>query len=223
MYCAAMSIFSKLPHHAVQNTELNAPHLTRPTPLDQSDEMGMWYNGRHCGRWLEITLKEDCLSLGLTSSAPPEVCGVNPWVENPLDQPLYKEDELSGRKLYAASDIKLNSWISYMYAILMELEDSDGVELQVVADSCQDGNFWCRNDRFHLDFQRALVEEFCGQGPNITCFNSRRLSWRLLDDVPMDSGFALYQDIRFHWFCSSNFPWWSSLIVHNLRNGAHLR
>jgi hypothetical protein len=75
--------------------------------------------------------------------------------------------------------------------------------VQVVADSCQDGNFWCRNDRFHLDLQRDLVENFCGAGRNISCFNSRRLEWRLLDDAPTKaaSGFDLYDGIRFHWFC----------------------
>lgn len=93
-------------------------------------------------------------------------------------------------------------------------------DVQVVADSCQDGNFWCRNDRFHLDLQRDLVEDFCGAGSDITCFNSRRISWKLLDGrPPASAGFDLYSDIRFHWFCSSNFPWYSSLIIHNLDNG----
>lgn len=173
----------------VQNTNLNAPHVPRPT--DQEDVKGMWNNGKSCGRWVEITLNEDCLGLGLTASDPPSICGVNPWESDPLDQPLYKNDAFSGRTMYA-----------------------------VVADSCQDGNFWCRNDRFHLDLQRDLVEDFCGAGSNITCFNSRRLSWRYLDGrPPASAGFDLYSDIRFHWFCSSNFPWWSSLIIHNLNNG----
>lgn len=63
--------------------------------------MGMWFNGGHCGRWVEITLKEDCLGLGLTASDPPDVCGVNPWESDPLAQPLYKEDDFSGQKMYA--------------------------------------------------------------------------------------------------------------------------
>lgn len=61
---------------AVQNTELNAPHIQRPAPADQQDKRGMWYDGGHCGRWVEITLNEDCLGLGLTASEPPNICGV---------------------------------------------------------------------------------------------------------------------------------------------------
>ena len=74
----------------------------------------MFYNGKNCGRWIEIEFNEDCLGLGLTTSSPPEICGVNPFEQSPLDEPSYQRDQLSGKKLYA-----------------------------VVADSCQDNNFWC--------------------------------------------------------------------------------
>jgi hypothetical protein len=95
----------------VQNTALNAANL--PRPITDAKRMGMWYNGKNCGRWIEITLKEDCLGLTLTPSDPPSICGVNPFYANPLAQKEYKNDTLSGKVMYA-----------------------------VVADSCQDGNFW---------------------------------------------------------------------------------
>lgn len=85
----------------VQNTAINSPHLQRPVPAAQSDEMGLWENGKNCGRWVEIEFQEDCLGLGLTASNPPDVCGVNPFFENPLEQPEFKSDGLTGTKMYA--------------------------------------------------------------------------------------------------------------------------
>eukprot|EP00892_Ulva_mutabilis_P005709 jgi/Ulvmu1/350/UM001_0355.1 len=174
----------------VQNTAMLDPHLKRPVPADQIDEMGMWRNGKNCGRWVEITFNEDCLGLGLTASNPPDVCGVNPFLQNPLSEPRYSDDQYSGTKMYA-----------------------------VVADSCQDGNLWCRNDVYHLDLQVDLVNDFCGGGTS--CFNSRHLEWRFMDRQPSfaESGLALPSDIQFAWFCSSNFPWHAMLVVYNLPNG----
>lgn len=85
----------------VQNTAIDAAHLRRPVPAAQSGQMGLWENGKNCGRWVEITLLEDCLGLGLTPSSPPDVCGVNPFFENPLEQPRYQTDMLSHTKMYA--------------------------------------------------------------------------------------------------------------------------
>lgn len=71
----------------------------------------------------------------------------------------------------------------------------------------------CRNDVFHLDLHKDLMKGFCDDGGGIGCFNVRRLSWRLLDDTPANSGFDLYDDIRFHWFCGSTFPWCDTLFT----------
>lgn len=103
----------------VQNTPIETPHLTRPQPFGDPG-MGLWANGTNCGRWVKITLLEDCLGLGLTASDPPDVCGVNPFEENPLLVDNYTTDSRSGTTMYA-----------------------------VVADSCQGVNLTCVPKTLH--------------------------------------------------------------------------
>lgn len=109
----------------VQNTALNAGHLQRPVPAAQAGQTGMWRDGKNCGRWVEITLLEDCLGLGLTPSDPPDVCGVNPFLANPLAEPAYKQDSLSGTKMYAVVADSCQGTAVMVQSIVLEAATSD--------------------------------------------------------------------------------------------------
>jgi hypothetical protein len=75
--------------------------------------MGMFQNGKNCGRWVEITFTSNCVGHGHDShKEPPDICGVNPYEQDVESH--YKADGISSHKAYA-----------------------------VVADSCQDNNYWC--------------------------------------------------------------------------------
>jgi hypothetical protein len=95
----------------VQNTDMLDAVIDRPYPED-SGKVGMFINGRNCGRWIEITFLENCN--GWEHEAhhdPPGICGVNAYEVDPMTN--YNRDGYSGNKAYA-----------------------------VVADSCQEGSYW---------------------------------------------------------------------------------
>ena len=95
----------------VQNTAVRDEKL--PRPLEEGDaRMGLYLNGRNCGRWVEITFGPNCVGHGNDAfSEPPLVCGRDALAGDPLVN--FEEDALTGMKVYA-----------------------------VVADSCQDNNYW---------------------------------------------------------------------------------
>lgn len=96
----------------VQNTDIYTGPVTRP--ISDKGTLGLYNNGKNCGRWVEITYGDNCVGHGHDVKAnPPIVCGVNAFKDSPLQN--FQPDEKSGTKAYA-----------------------------LVADSCQDGNYWCR-------------------------------------------------------------------------------
>jgi hypothetical protein len=96
----------------VQNSDIYSGKLSRP--INDKATLGLYNNGKNCGRWIEITYGENCVNHGHEVKAnPPIVCGVNAFTGSPLQN--FQKDGKTGTKAYA-----------------------------VVADSCQDGNFWCR-------------------------------------------------------------------------------
>ena len=88
----------------------------------------------------------------------------------------------------------------------------------IVADSCQDGNRWCRDDRFHLDLATHSLGEFIGDGKKVSGltdrWNNRRISWRY---VPAPD----YQgDVQLG-FRNDAGPYWPAIMVNHLENGIH--
>jgi hypothetical protein len=82
----------------------------------------------------------------------------------------------------------------------------------VVADSCQDGNAWCRDDRNHLDLSTSSLEKF---KPGLSKkWNNRMVSWRFIES-PTYSG-----DIKIG-MRQNAAPYWAAIIITNLRNGIH--
>lgn len=80
---------------------------------DDSPQKGMYDNGLNCGRWIKITFLEDCVGYGNDAHSEPPSL----CGVNPNEEnPLvnYGPDQWTGTEVYA-----------------------------VVADSCQDNNYWC--------------------------------------------------------------------------------
>ncbi|MGV9981244.1 cellulose binding domain-containing protein [Micromonospora wenchangensis] len=89
----------------------------------------------------------------------------------------------------------------------------------VVADSCGDGNAWCRDDPYHLDLSTASLNRFVRNGTpvgdmNPTHWNNRHVSWSFVP-APNYSG-----DIRIG-FMKGAQRYWPAIAVSHLANGIH--
>lgn len=88
----------------------------------------------------------------------------------------------------------------------------------VVADSCQDGNAWCRDDRYHLDLATGSLGAFVKDGrPTVGLparWNNRRVRWRWTA-APGYTG-----DVRIG-FRGDAQRWWPAIVITNLENGVH--
>jgi hypothetical protein len=95
-----------------------------------------------------------------------------------------------------------------------------GAELDlVVADSCQDGNAWCRDDPYHLDQAEAALNAYVLNGAvvgnmNPTYWNNRQINWNF-ELPPSYTG-----DINIGMLSNSN-PAWTAISVTHLPNGIH--
>jgi hypothetical protein len=103
------------------------------------------------------------------------------------------------------------SWVSDQY---------NGATLDmVVADSCQDGNAWCRDDPNHLDLAQASLNQFVLNGQPVgnmypNAWNNRQISWQFIP-TPNYTG-----DIQIGFLQSAN-PYWSPITITHLPNGIH--
>jgi len=95
-----------------------------------------------------------------------------------------------------------------------------GAELDlVVADSCQDGNAWCRDDPYHLDQAEAALNLYVLNGEpvgdmNPTYWNNRQIHWNF-ELPPNYSG-----DINIGMLANSTSAWTAISVTH-LPNGIH--
>lgn len=103
------------------------------------------------------------------------------------------------------------SWITDEY---------NGAELDMlVADSCGDGNAWCRDDPYHLDLAEASLNTFVKDGVEVGdmnpgSWNNRQIEWEFIE-APDYSG-----DIQIGWLQSA-MVWWPAISVSHLANGIH--
>jgi hypothetical protein len=103
------------------------------------------------------------------------------------------------------------SWVADKY---------NGATLDMlVADSCQDGNAWCRDDPNHLDLAQGSLNSFVLNGQPVgdmypNHWNNRQISWQF-EPAPNYSG-----DIKLGFLQSAN-PYWSPIDVTHLANGIH--
>jgi len=89
----------------------------------------------------------------------------------------------------------------------------------VVADSCQDGNAWCRDDPYHIDQAQAALNNYVLNGqpvgdlyPNF--WNNRQVSW-YFEPAPNYTG-----DINIGFLNGAN-AYWSAISITHLQNGIH--
>ena len=89
----------------------------------------------------------------------------------------------------------------------------------VVADSCGDGNAWCRDDRNHLDLSTASLNRFARGGVPVgdlypSHWNNRQVSWSFVP-APDYSG-----DLRIAFLRGAQ-RYWPAIAVSHLPNGIH--
>jgi hypothetical protein len=96
----------------------------------------------------------------------------------------------------------------------------NGAELYMqIADSCHDGNAWCRDDPYHLDLAHASLNQFVKDGVQVgdmepNHWNNRQVSWQFVE-APNYTG-----DIRIG-FVQSAMNWWPMIAITHLKNGIH--
>lgn len=89
----------------------------------------------------------------------------------------------------------------------------------LVADSCGDGNAWCRDDPYHLDLAQPALNRFVQNGTAVgdmypNHWNNRHISWKFIP-APDYTG-----DIQIG-FLQSAQPYWPALSISHLPNGIH--
>ncbi|MBN1172967.1 MAG: cellulose binding domain-containing protein [Micromonosporaceae bacterium] len=89
----------------------------------------------------------------------------------------------------------------------------------LVADSCGDGNAWCRDDPYHLDLAKDSLNKFVKDGAEVgdmdpDRWNNRQIEWEFTE-APDYTG-----DIKIGWLQSA-MAWWPAIAVSNLPNGIH--
>ncbi len=89
----------------------------------------------------------------------------------------------------------------------------------VVADSCQDGNAWCRDDPYHLDQAQGALNNYILNGKPAgnmypSFWNNRQISW-YFEPTPNYTG-----DINIGFLNGAN-AYWSAISITHLPNGIH--
>lgn len=89
----------------------------------------------------------------------------------------------------------------------------------LVADSCQDGNAWCRDDPNHLDLSQPSLNQFLLNGQPVgnmypDAWNNRQISWQFIQ-APNYTG-----DIQIGFLQGAN-AYWSAISITHLANGIH--
>jgi len=96
---------------------------------------------------------------------------------------------------------------------------SGGVLDMLVADSCGDGNAWCRDSRNHLDLSKISLSHFTKSGQVLAGlepahWNNRGLAWKYIP-APGYAG-----DLKI-FFLKGTMKYWPAIMINNLPNGIH--
>ena len=103
------------------------------------------------------------------------------------------------------------SWVSDQY---------NGATLDfVVADSCDDGNAWCKDDPYHVDLAQASLNQFVLSGQPVgnmypDHWNNRQVTWQFIN-APNYTG-----DISIGAIQGAQ-PYWPAIAISHLPNGIH--
>lgn len=89
----------------------------------------------------------------------------------------------------------------------------------VVADSCDDGNAWCKDDPYHVDLAQGSLNLFQLSGQPVgdmypNSWNNRQVSWQFITapNYSGDIGIGAIQGAQ---------PYWPAIAVSHLPNGIH--
>jgi hypothetical protein len=99
-------------------------------------------------------------------------------------------------------------------------DELSGAKLDmIVADSCQDQNGWCRDDRYHLDLNTPALQHFQKNGASVgdslaAKWNNRKITWRF-EPAPQYSG-----DVKIS-FVPQAQKYWPAILITHLQNGLH--
>jgi Cellulose binding domain len=103
------------------------------------------------------------------------------------------------------------SWVSDKY---------NGATLDmIVADSCDDGNAWCKDDPYHIDLAQNSLNQFVLNGAPVgdmypSHWNNRQVSWQFIN-APGYTG-----DISIGAIQGAQ-PYWPAIAISHLPNGIH--
>jgi hypothetical protein len=89
----------------------------------------------------------------------------------------------------------------------------------VVADSCDDGNAWCKDDPYHVDLAQGSLNNFVLNGQPVgnmypNHWNNRQVSWQFIS-APSYTG-----DISIGAIQGAQ-PFWPAIAISHLANGIH--
>jgi len=152
----------------------------RPIAPEYASQLGFFNNGLNCGRWVRVTMGDNCN--GINDGAP--------------NQPFCRGG---------------TGWYSDAY--------NGAVLHMIVADSCYDGNAWCRDDPNHLDLAKASLNLFVKDGQPVgdmfpNNWNNRQVHWEFIE-APNYTG-----DIKIGFILSAQ-VWWPAISITHLKNGIH--
>ena len=89
----------------------------------------------------------------------------------------------------------------------------------VVADSCDDGNAWCKDDPYHVDLAQGSLNDFVLNGQPVgnmypDHWNNRQVSWQFISapSYTGDIGIGAIQGAQ---------PYWPAIAISHLANGIH--
>ncbi len=103
------------------------------------------------------------------------------------------------------------SWVADQY---------NGATLDiVVADSCDDGNAWCKDDPYHVDLAQASLNQFVLNGQPVgnmypDHWNNRQVTWQFIaaPNYTGDISIGAIQGAQ---------PYWPAIAISHLPNGIH--
>ncbi|HET7013038.1 MAG TPA: cellulose binding domain-containing protein [Streptosporangiaceae bacterium] len=89
----------------------------------------------------------------------------------------------------------------------------------IVADSCDDGNAWCKDDPYHVDLAQSSLNSFVLNGQPVgnmypNHWNNRQVTWQFIS-APNYTG-----DIKIGAIQGAQ-PFWPAIAISHLANGIH--
>jgi hypothetical protein len=102
----------------------------------------------------------------------------------------------------------------------LESDQFNGATLDmVVADSCDDGNAWCKDDPYHVDLAQASLNQFTLNGQPVgdmypDSWNNRQVTWQFIPapDYTGNINIGAIQGAQ---------PYWPAIAISHLPNGIH--